>query len=152
MRIYAQIATLTTIAFVFVGVFVLPHTANGQASVTSRELNTRPETKLRPKRPQQRDAYREELSQLLEKNAVACTKDDDCDALGVGSMACGGPSEFVPVAKATLAKIQSAVSDLTSTIAEMDQARNKEASAVGICLALAKPKLTCLSGKCEAAK
>jgi hypothetical protein len=144
MRIYSQITMLAMFAFVQVGAWFLHHTANGQTPVTS--------TKPKPKRPQQRDAYREELSQLLEKNAVACTKDDDCDALGVGSMACGGPSEFVPVAKATLAKIQSTANELTSTIAEMDQARNKEASAVGICLALAKPKLICLSGKCEAAK
>ncbi len=109
-------------------------------------------TAKKPKRPQQREAYRAELSHLLETNAVSCEKDDDCDALGVGSMACGGPKEFLPVAKATLAKIQSAVHDLTATIAEMDQARNKETGTIGICLALSKPKLACSAGKCEAAK
>ncbi len=152
MRVYAHITNLAMFAFVQVGALVLHHTASGQSPVISANPHTNSKPKPKPKRPQQRDAYREELSQLLEKHAVACTKDDDCDALGVGSMACGGPSEFVPVAKATLAKIQSTVSELTSTIAEMDQTRNNEASAVGICLALLKPKLICLSGKCEAAK
>lgn len=104
------------------------------------------------KRPQQREAYRAELSHLLETNAIHCEKDDDCDALGVGSMACGGPKEFLPVAKATLAKVQSSVNDLTATIAEMDQTRNKETGTMGICLALTKPKLTCSAGKCEAVK
>jgi hypothetical protein len=92
-----------------------------------------------PKKRQNREAYRAELGRLLETNHVACTADSDCEAIGVGAMACGGPSEFVPASKATIAKIQTAVTDLTKVIEEMDQTQNREKSMVGICLALAKP-------------
>ena len=103
-----------------------------------------------PKKRQNREAYREELGRLLETNHVACTSDNDCEAIGVGAMACGGPIEFVPASKATIAKIQTAVTDLTKAIEEMDQAQNREKSMVGICLALSKPDLKCQAGKCAA--
>jgi len=103
-----------------------------------------------PKKRQNREAYRAELGRLLGTNHVACIADSDCEAIGVGAMACGGPSEFVPASKATIAKIQTAVTDLTKAIEEMDQAQNKEKSMVGICLALAKPDVKCQAGKCSA--
>lgn len=105
-----------------------------------------------PKKRQSREAFREELGRLIELNHVSCTNDGDCEAIGVGSMACGGPSEFLPASKATIAKIQTAITDLTKVIEEMDQAKNQEKSMMGICLALAKPEVKCQAGKCSAAK
>jgi hypothetical protein len=105
-----------------------------------------------PKKRQNREAYREELGRLLDANHVACSSDGDCEAIGIGAMACGGPSEFLPASKATVAKIQTAVTDLTKVIQEMDQAQNKENSMLGICLALAKPEVKCQTGKCAAKK
>ncbi len=105
-----------------------------------------------PKKRQSRAAYREELGRLIDQNHVNCAVDTDCEALGVGAMACGGPSEFLPVTKATLAKISTSVSDLTRAIEELDQAKNKESSQLGICLALAKPDVKCRSGNCVAPK
>lgn len=101
-----------------------------------------------PKKKQSREAYREELGRLIDLNHVSCSADDGCDAIGIGAMACGGPSEFIPASKATIAKIQTSVTELTKVIEEMDQARNKEKSMLGICLALAKPDVKCVSGKC----
>jgi hypothetical protein len=134
------------------GFLILPLAEAQTSQATNQPTNTSVNQSKRTKRPQQRDAYRAELAQVLESNAVACEKDDDCDALGVGSMACGGPSEYVPVAKATLAKVQAQANDLVTTITELDQTKNKERGAFGICLALVKPKLSCSAGKCEAAK
>lgn len=105
-----------------------------------------------PKKRQNREAFREELGRLIEANHVGCVADSDCESIGVGAMACGGPSEFVPASKATIAKIQTAVTDLTKVIEEMDQSQNKEKSMMGICLALTKPEVKCQSGKCTAGK
>ncbi len=103
-----------------------------------------------PNKRQNREAYRAELGRLLETHHVACIADSDCEAIGVGAMSCGGPSEFVLASKATIAKIQTAVTDLTKVIEEMDQTQNKEKSMVGICLALSKPGVKCQAGKCAA--
>lgn len=114
-------------------------------SVAAQKAPTPP-----PKKRQNRDAYRAELGHLLATNHVACKADSDCETIAVGAMACGGPSEFVPASKATIAKIQTAVTDLTKAIEEMDQAQNRERSMVGICLALANPDVKCQAGKCSA--
>jgi hypothetical protein len=129
-------------------VILLTLTASGPSLGIAAEKAPTPS----PKKKQSREAYREELGRLIEINHVSCTNDGDCEAIGVGSMACGGPSEFLPASKATLAKIQTAITDLTKVIEEMDQARNQEKSMMGICLALAKPEVKCQAGKCSAAK
>lgn len=136
------------IAQFFVIMLALTVTAPGPSLVTAAQKAPTPP----PKKRQTREAFREELGHLLEKNHVSCAKDSDCEAIGVGSMACGGPSEFLAASKATIAKIQTAVSDLSKAIEEMDQARNRETSTMGICLALAKPEVKCLSGKCLTGK
>lgn len=127
---------------------LLALTAAGPSLGTAAEKAPTPS----PRKKQSREAYREELGRLIELNHASCTNDDDCEAIGVGSMACGGPSEFLPASKATIAKIQTAMTDLTKVIEEMDQARNKEKSMMGICLALAKPVVKCQAGKCSVAK
>lgn len=104
------------------------------------------------KKRQSREAFREELGHLLESNHVGCRKDDDCEAFGVGSMACGGPREFLLASKATIAKVQSAITDLTKVIEELDQTSNKEKGMMGICLSLEKPEVKCQAGTCSPGK
>ena len=102
------------------------------------------------KKKQTREAFRAELDSLIKENKVACKFSMDCEALALGSKPCGGPTEYVILSKATRAKISSAVTDLIKTIDELDQTHNAETGAMGTCMALEKPPLTCKAGTCSA--
>lgn len=148
---FAAVLTMTKLAKALVTALVISLYGGLAITPTTATAAEKAPTPA-PKKRQTREAYREELGRLMDSNHVACAKDTDCEALGVGAMACGGPNEFLPVSKGTIAKIQTAVTDLTKVIEELDVARNRENSTVGICLALAKPDVKCLSGKCVSAK
>lgn len=101
------------------------------------------------KRKQTRSAYRGELDHLLNENRTSCKADADCTVIALGARPCGGPSEFISASKATLGRIQSAVTDLTLTIEEMDRTANTESGVMGTCEALAKPQAACVRSRCQ---
>lgn len=107
------------------------------------------DSRTKPKRPQTRAAYRAELDALMKEHKVACKISLDCEALPLGVKACGGPTEFIVISKATKMKMQDALNDLTKTINEMDTAANE--GKMGTCEALEKPEVQCKSGTCAAA-
>ncbi|CAN5720585.1 hypothetical protein BH10BDE1_BH10BDE1_04260 [soil metagenome] len=105
-------------------------------------------------KPQQtRGAYRAQLDALLSENNTPCKSDDDCEAIGVGTKPCGGPSEFVLVSKATRSKSGSNIDDVVKMIGAMDTETNALEGTMGTCVVMKKPELACASGTCkEAAK
>jgi hypothetical protein len=97
---------------------------------------------------QTRGAYRQQLDVLLSENNSPCKTADDCEAVGVGTKPCGGPTEFILLSKSTRSKVSSDFDDLTKIITQMDVEANAADGTVGACTALKKPDLACNSGSC----
>ena len=101
-----------------------------------------------PRKKQNRQAYREEATRLIEEAGLSCKDDRDCDALPLGTRACGGAAEYVVISRTVTAKFGDRLTELQATIEEMDRVQQKESGMMGICTVLEKPKTHCLKSQC----
>jgi hypothetical protein len=88
------------------------------------------------------------LEQLHALNAAGpCTVSTQCQAIGLGAMACGGPSSFLPLSTASPNFSAAEVLALLHRTRSAELLQSQQA--VGICLALVKPVLSCVASTCQ---
>ncbi|MBS1153804.1 MAG: hypothetical protein H6Q89_5502 [Myxococcaceae bacterium] len=92
------------------------------------------------------DALKREARALCKP--AGCTEVAQCKVLPLGSKPCGGPTEFlVCCAKSTDLPALEAKAKQAS---EAEQAKNAAGQVMGICTALAPPKVKLENGQCAA--
>ncbi len=96
-----------------------------------------------------RQAYRDEVTRLIEDVGLNCKADNECDAIALGAKICGGPAEYLTISRAVTAKYGDRLGELQATISELDKAQHKESGMMGICTVLEKPNSRCLNSRCQ---
>ena len=96
-----------------------------------------------------RQAYRDEVTRLIEDVGLNCKADNECDAIALGAKICGGPAEYLTISRAVTAKYGDRLGELQATISELDKAQHKDSGMMGICTVLEKPNSRCLNSRCQ---
>jgi hypothetical protein len=85
----------------------------------------------------------------LVANSLSCQTDADCAAIATGSKICGGPTEYLSVAKTSSG--YSHIGELASALKTRQQEFNRQNSgSVGVCSIVVEPSVACVASTCQA--
>lgn len=120
------------------------NSGNAREPASSTSTNASPP----PRKKQYREAYRDELSRLIEEAGLTCKNDRDCDALPLGARSCGGAAEYTVISQLAKAQFGERIAELQAIIEEMDRDQQKASGTMGICSVLEKPAVHCIKSRC----
>ncbi|MBK7891284.1 MAG: hypothetical protein IPJ84_10680 [Bdellovibrionales bacterium] len=129
---------------------ILTVTVAAQNAKRSRQPASPPsaDSSPAPRKKQSRQAYRDEVTRLINEAGLACKDDSDCNAIPLGTRICGGAAEYAIISRTVTAQFGDRLTELQATIEEMDRAQQKESGMMGICSVLEKPIARCLKSLC----
>jgi hypothetical protein len=86
---------------------------------------------------------------LTQVRDAPCASPSLCRTIGFGEKACGGPRQYLVYSKA--ATDSARLAREVARYNEAERNRNREEGRVSDCMALSRPQVSCVSGRCRAA-